>query len=303
MEVIIEVSTEVDTEAGMEVGTDANSANGAGQHGWAQVLDGVRTHWAPYPVEAWQEALVSGQLLGSLVKSPQLGNERTVLVYLPASYNAGERRYPVVYLQDGQNMFDPATAFGGKTWQVGETLTKLAGEGIEAIVVAPYNMEKQRIEEYNPFAQWRNGRGTAYVEFIADTLKPIIDHDFRTLADTTHTVIGGSSMGGLISLCAYCMRRDVFGSAIVMSPSLWVANGAAYRVAHDKLHPGGKLYVDNGTRESSAQPLVAIAVEKGYRQGGDLLYVQGRGERHTETAWARRLPDALRFVLSHGDRR
>jgi predicted alpha/beta superfamily hydrolase len=248
-------------------------------------------------VEAWQEGGVTGQLLGSLVTSPQLGSERTVLVYLPASYDAGERRYPVVYLQDGQNMFDPLTAFGGNTWQVGETMTLLASESIEAIVVAPYNMEKQRIEEYNPFAHWRGGRGTSYVEFVADTLKPIIDHDFRTLSDPEHTVIGGSSMGGLISLCAFCVRRDVFGGAIVMSPSLWVANGAAYRVAHEKLYPGGKLYIDNGTRESSAQPLVAVALEKGYRHSNDLCYVQGRGERHTETAWARRLPGALRFVL------
>jgi predicted alpha/beta superfamily hydrolase len=263
----------------------------------AQALDELRTPWAPYPVAAWQDGSVSGQLLGSIVRSPQLGNERTVLLYLPASYDAGDGRYPVIYLQDGQNLFDPSTAFGGQTWRVGEALTQLAQEGLEAIVVAPYNMEKQRIQEYNPFPQWRHGRGEAFVAFLADTLKPIIDHDFRTLPDREHTIVGGSSMGGLISLYALCARPDVYGSALVMSPSLWLGHGAIYDVARDQLPSGSRLYIDHGTRESSAQPFAALALEKGYREGIDLLYVKGKGEKHTETAWARRLPDALRFLL------
>lgn len=264
---------------------------------WNAVPDNVRTHWAAYAAAGWQASGVSGQLLGSVVRSPQLRNERTVLLYLPASYDEGDRRYPVIYLQDGQNLFDPNTAFGGQTWQVGETMTLLAREGIEAIVVASYHTEQQRICEYNPFADWRAGCGELYVEFLAETLKPLVDHDFRTLTDPAHTVVGGSSMGGLISLYAFCARSDVFGRALVMSPSLWVANGAAYDTARAKLAPGGRLYIDNGTREMSARPLAALAAERGYRQGKDLLYVQGKGHRHTETAWARRLPDALRWLL------
>jgi predicted alpha/beta superfamily hydrolase len=267
---------------------------------WDGALGRVRTHWRPYLVEAWQAGDVSGKLLGSVVKSPQLGNERTVLLYLPASYDEGDKRYPVIYLQDGQNLFDPSTAFCGQTWQAGETMTQLAGEGIEAIVVAPYHLGTERIREYNPFPQWRHGRGEPYAAFLADTLKPIIDHDFRTLSDAPHTWVGGSSMGGLISLYAYCMRPHVFGGALVMSPSLWVANGAAYELARARLEPGGRLYIDNGTRESSAQPLAMLALEKGYCEGADLLYVQGKGDRHTEPAWARRLPDALRFLLRAG---
>lgn len=261
-----------------------------------QAADSLRTHWLPYPLAGWQEGGVTGHLLGSMVHSPQLGNERTVLVYLPASYD-GSRRYPVIYLQDGQNLFDPNTAYCGETWRVGETMTQLAGEGMEAIVVAAYHMEKLRIQEYNPFAHWRGGRGAAYAAFLAETLKPLIDHDFHTVSDPAHTVVGGSSMGGLISFYACCTRPDVFGAGLVMSPSLWVAHGAAYDLARAQLAPGGKLYIDNGSRESSAQPLAAIAQEKGYRQGRDLRYVRGKGERHTESAWARRLPDALRFLL------
>lgn len=261
------------------------------------VLDGVRTHWAPYPVATWQAGGVSGQLLGSVVRSPQLGNERMVLLYLPASYNAGDRRYPVVYLQDGQNLFDPNTAYCGQTWQVGETMTRLAGEGIEAIVIGAYHTEQQRICEYNPFPYWRDGCGHLYANFLTETLKPLVDHDFRTLDDPAHTLVGGSSMGGLISLYAWCTRPDVFGRALVMSPSLWVAHGAAYDLARERLAPGSKLYIDNGSRESSARPLATLALERGCREGEDLLYVQGKGHRHTEAAWARRLPDALRWLL------
>ena len=252
-------------------------------------------------VAAWQEAGISGQLLASVVRSPQLSNKRTVLLYLPATYNTGHKRYPVIYLQDGQNLFDPTTAFGGKTWRAGEAMTLLAAAGMDAIVVAPYHMEAQRIEEYNPFAHWRHGRGAAYVEFVAETLKPIIDHDWRTVPDAGGTVIGGSSMGGLISLYAYCVRRDVFGGAMVMSPSLWVANGAIYGVvANSWCRVAGST--STTARASSAQPLAALAVEKGYVDGADLLYVQGKGDRHTEGAWARRLPRALRFFWRLGAR-
>jgi predicted alpha/beta superfamily hydrolase len=271
-----------------------------GSRSLEQGLGGVRMPWVRYPVASWHEGEVSGQLLGSSVKSPQLGNERSVLLYLPASYDEGKKRYPVVYLQDGQNLFDSTTAFGGRTWQVGETMTRLAGEAIEAIVVAPFHMERERIQEYNPFSEWRNGRGLSFIAFVEETLKRIVDHDFRTLGDAANTMIGGSSMGALISLYAYCMRPETFGGAMVMSPSLWVANGATYKLAREKLRPRGKLYIDNGTRESSAQPLAALAIDNGYREGIDLSYVQAKGERHTEAAWARRLPGALRFLLTSG---
>ncbi len=265
------------------------------------ISDSLRTPWEQYPSTAWQAGALGGQLLASRIDSPQLGYPRTVLLYLPTGYEDGEQRYPVVYMQDGQNLFDPAAAFGGQTWQVGKTMAQLAGEGLEAIIVAPYHMESRRIQEYNPFPHWQQGVGSLYSAFLTDTLKPLIDHDFRTLVSAQHTVIAGSSMGGLISLYTYCMRPDVFGRAAVMSPSLWVAQGAIYAVVREKLKPGGKLYLDNGTRESSAQPMAALLRQKGYRPGEDFLYVHGRGERHTESAWARRLPGALRFLLDRQD--
>ncbi|MBI5958142.1 MAG: alpha/beta hydrolase, partial [Chloroflexi bacterium] len=154
------------------------------------------------------------------VYSPQLDNQRRLFVYLPPSYGQTGRRYPVVYMHDGQNLFDAALSFSGE-WQVDETLEALSAEGIEAIVVGIPNLDGEitgaRLDEYGPFPSvlrgGRGGRGAEYVAFIADTVKPLIDADFRTLPDRDHTSTAGSSMGGLISLYAFFARPEVFSRA------------------------------------------------------------------------------------------
>ena len=266
-----------------------------------KTIEELRTPWEIYPSLAmWQEAEVTGALrVSQEVYSPQLRNRRRVLVYLPASYWSSERRYPVLYMQDAQNLFDPATSYTGSTWRVGATMTQLAAEGIEAIVVAMDHGARRRIREYNPFPYWRGGRGGVYVRFVAETVKRIIDHDFRTLPDQAHTAILGSSMGGLISLYAYATYPQVYGAAGAMSPSLWVADGAMYNVVRDFYVPGGRIYLDNGPRESSARPIRDLLIERGWRAGADLCYVYARGAQHSERAWATRLPDALRFLLGN----
>jgi predicted alpha/beta superfamily hydrolase len=229
--------------------------------------------------------------------SPQLDNQRDVLVYLPPSYQRADRSYPVIYMHDGQNLFDRATGFAGSEWEVDETLETLSGEGLEAIVVGLPHMGARRIQEYNPFPDFRNGHGGRYLSFITETVKPIIDRDFRTLADREHTGLLGSSMGGLISLYGMFNRPDVFGFAGVMSPALWIAGGAIYAYIEKQPFVPGKIYLDNGTRESSARKMNALLTEKGYIPGKDLLYVIEPDGEHEEAAWARRLPDALRFLL------
>lgn len=262
-------------------------------------IEELRTAWERYPSLAmWQEIEASGTLLVSReVYSTQLRNRRRVLVYLPAGYGEDERRYPVLYMHDAQNLFDPATSYTGSTWRVAETMTRLATEGIAAIVVALDHGVRRRIREYNPFPYWRGGRGDKYVRFVAETVKRIIDHDFRTLPGRQHTAILGSSMGGLISLYAYAAYPQVFGAVGAMSPSLWVADGAMYGVVRDFFTPGGRIYIDNGSRESSARPISQLLETRGWRRGEDLQYVFARGAHHTESAWATRLPDALRFLL------
>lgn len=228
--------------------------------------------------------------------SPQLDNQRDIFVLLPPSYHSTDQRYPVIYMHDGQNLFDRAIGFAGNEWEVDETLTRLAPENIEAIVVGIPNTDK-RVQEYNPFPDVWNGSGEQYLTFIIDTVKPIIDRDFRTLPDREHTGTIGSSLGGLISLFAFFQRPDVFSFAGVMSPAFWIGNGAIYQYVEQRPFVQGKIYLDNGTREPSARRMKQQLLSKGYRLKQDLLHVVETDGEHNEAAWARRLPDALRFLL------
>lgn len=250
--------------------------------------------------------------------SPQLKNRRDILVYLPPSYEHGAWGYPVIYMHDGQNLFDPMTSFAGE-WEVDETIEGLSREGLEAIVVGIPNSGEQRLDEYSPFADPAHGgggQGDQYVAFIVETVKPLVDRSFRTLPDRPYTGIMGSSMGGLISLYAFFHRPDIFGFTGAMSPSLWFANGALFDYIEQAPLTPGKIYLDVGTREGAGPParaksawrryppdesnlrrMAALLESKGYRRGHDLLYIEEEGARHRETAWARRLPEALRFLL------
>src|SRR5215212_12069243 len=116
------------------------------------------------------------------VTSPELGNQRDILVYLPPAYDFSQQRYPVIYMHDGQNLFDEATSYNGE-WQVDETMEALSQAGYPAIVVGIPNLGARRIEEYNPFPDPQHGvgQGQAYLAFVVETLKPLIDQEFRTL--------------------------------------------------------------------------------------------------------------------------
>ncbi|MBK9746977.1 MAG: alpha/beta hydrolase [Chloroflexi bacterium] len=256
------------------------------------------TQWEIYTHTVQHPPTISGRvriLRGAY--SPQLDVQRDVIVYLPPSYHDADTRYPVVYMQDGQNLFDAGTAFGGQEWHVDETMEQLATEGIEAIIVAPYHGGEKRIQEYNPFPHVWRGKGQLYLDWLRDTLKPLIDRDFRTLPEREHTGILGSSMGGLISMYAFFHRSETFGFAGVMSPAFWIGSGAIYASLQDAPYVDGKIYLDNGTRETSARRMNALLIKKGYNPCGNLLYVVEQDAEHTESAWARRMPDALRFLL------
>lgn len=253
------------------------------------------------------------------VYSPQLDNHRDILVYLPDGHAAGQR-YPVLYMHDGQNLFDAATSFAGE-WQVDEVMQTLEAEGLAAIVVGLPNMETERLDEYSPFIERRRsrGRGDLYAQFIVQTVKPLIDASFQTLPGREHTGVMGSSMGGLISLYAFFAHSEVFGLAGVMSPAFWFAESAIFDWVRTRPFAPGRIYLDMGTAEAmgprrlpllrwlggspadrfvrEARAMRDLLRSKGYRDGDELLYVEEAGAPHNESAWARRLPDALRFLL------
>ncbi len=262
------------------------------------------------------------------VWSPQRRNRRDVDIYLPRSYRTDvDRRYPVVYMQDGQNLSDPALAFAG-TWDLQATLQRLDGRGIEAIVVGVHHAGDERILEYSPFPDETHdsGEADAYLAFLAETLKPRIDRVFRTSPHRAATSVLGSSMGGLVSLYAYFRYPSVFGRAGAMSPSVWFGRAALLDFVADARAPRGRLYLDVGALEGAAtlrdaRRLGRLLVKKGFvrdrrsrrprkpyagpdrrenRTDGKarLRYVEDAGGRHQEAAWARRLEGALEFLIA-----
>jgi predicted alpha/beta superfamily hydrolase len=237
------------------------------------------------------------------VWSPQLGNRREVIVYLPPTYG-GARRFPAVYMQDGQNLFDPATSHAGD-WGLLRTLDALTATGRETIVVGVWNAGDERVAEYSPFEDARNGggRGDRYLAFLTETVKPMIDRRFRTRPDREHTAIAGSSMGGLISLYGFFHAPDTFGLAGVLSPSLWFAGGAMFPFVASAPFVPGRVYVDVGRHEgephvSNVHRLHDVLVAKGYRAGRDVHMMDDPDGGHDEASWGRRVPLALSFLLS-----
>ncbi|HSR15957.1 MAG TPA: alpha/beta hydrolase-fold protein [Gemmatimonadales bacterium] len=256
----------------------------------------------PLPPERQGEgspALVAWRKL----RSPELHNYRDVLVALPPSYHGSGRHYPVVYMHDGQNLFDPATSYAGD-WSLPATLAGLAREGIETIVVGIANKGSFRRYEYSPFRDEEHGGGDGdrYLAFITETVQPLVNRDFRTLQGPGHTAMAGSSMGGLISVYALYRRPDLFGSAAALSPSAWFAGEALVRMAASEPAPPGRLYLDVGTGESAAlldsvRRLRETLLAAGLAEGPRFRYVEDEGADHHESHWGRRFGEALPFLL------
>ncbi|MFO7680305.1 MAG: alpha/beta hydrolase-fold protein [Chloroflexota bacterium] len=279
-----------------------------------------KTTWRPYhDIYCHRHNTVTGSLKAAeAVYSPQLENKRDIFVFLPPSYEAGDQTYPVLYMHDGQNLFDEVIAFAGE-WRVDETMTELARtKSLEAIVVGVSNMGQHRLDEYSPFqdATYGGGQGELYLDFLASTLKPLIDQDFRTRPEPAYTGIMGSSLGGLISLYAFFQRPEVFGFAGVMSPSIWFADYAMVKFVREAAFSNGRLYLDAGTQEygnatqqsdemrsksrqyyAGVRDLKQMLVDKGYHPGQNLLHIEEKGAHHHEAAWERRLPLAIEFFL------
>ncbi len=235
--------------------------------------------------------------------SPELGNRRDILVYLPTSYDRNEQRYPVLYMHDGQNLFDPATSFAGE-WGVDTAIAKAPRKGRKVIVVGVPNAGIDRIREYSPFADPRHGggEGDAYLAFLHDTVKPMVDSRFRTDPSEEATGIAGSSLGGLISLYGFFRHPGRYGFAGVLSPALWFGGGAIFPFVASAPYVRGRIYLDVGAREgegtlANAREMRDLLIANGYRRSRDLMWVEDSAGMHNEAAWGRRLRTALPFLL------
>lgn len=183
-------------------------------------------HWADGGTGGLSTATENVHIINEEFYMPQLERYRRIWIYLPPDYDTTTNSYPVIYMQDGQNLFNLYTSFSGE-WEIDETLNELYEEGIKVpIVVGIDNGGANRIDEYSPWVNPSHGggQGNAYINFIAETLKPYIDSHYRTLKDKYSTGIMGSSMGGLISFYGVFERHDVFGKAGLFSPSYWFSD-------------------------------------------------------------------------------
>jgi predicted alpha/beta superfamily hydrolase len=258
-----------------------------------------------------QNTLTGTLRVHKALQSRFLKETRDVIVYLPPQYNSAlDKRYPVLYLHDGQNLFDAATAFAGNEWGLDELAEELISTGqIEPlIIVGIYNTGLQRIAEYTPVRdqRGRGGRAKNYAKLIVEDLKPFIDSEYRTLSGPADTALGGSSLGGLVTLYLGLKYPEIFGRLIVMSPAVWWANRAILReVKRLKKKPAQKIWLDIGTCEGSnpedcvldARKLRDALIAKGWKADEDFRFVEDEGAGHNEKAWGFRMGEALQFLF------
>jgi len=239
-----------------------------------------------------------------------LPNDRDIVVYLPPGYDQHpKRRYPVLYMQDGQNLFDGATSFiPGQEWRADETAEALIGSGKirPLIIVGIYNGGDSRIDDYTQIADSdikAGGKAELYGRLIVEELKPFIDSHYRTIP--SETGLGGASLGGLVSLYLGLKYPDIFNELAVLSPSVWWGKRQILRdVAALPAKTPARIWLDVGTDESQtpvkvvedARALRDALETKGWVLGSDFGYLEAEGEAHNEAAWSRRFDRVLEFL-------
>lgn len=240
-----------------------------------------------------------------------LPDTRDITVYLPPGYEEDEeRRYPLLILQDGQNLFDPATSFiPGRTWRVAETADDaIAAGSVEPLIIAGVaNAGERRLAEYTPTRDWKLGGGKAaqYGEMLTGELVPFLRARYRLFSGPQHTGLGGSSLGGLVSLWLGLRYPEVFGRLAVLSPSVWWNHRYLLGYVDDAaLHRGARprIWLDvgeaEGRRTLTDADLLDIRLRaRGWRDGIDLRYERIPGGTHDEAAWAERVRPMLEFLF------
>ena len=249
-------------------------------------------------------ALPNVSILSDTFFMPQLGRKRRIWIYLPNDYQVSEKKYPVLYMHDGQNLFDNQTSFAGE-WGIDESMNALEKSGFSGcIVVGIDNGGAQRINEYSPFInpQYGGGQGEAYVNFLVQTLKPYIDQHFRTLTDRNNTIIAGSSMGGIISLYAVAKHPEVFSRVGLFSPAYWFSDSLFQFVKQQTISYPIRFYHISGANESNTMvPLMqkfdSLLATEGYPIIDRNLLVKSDGA-HSEWFWKREFPEAFTWLMA-----
>jgi len=267
---------------------------------------------------AVENVSVTGDLRLHEFRSQVFGNTRMLRVWLPPEYDAvpnSDRHYPVLYLNDGQNLFDRATAFAGVEWEVDETAYRLIREKIipPVIIVGIDNAQTDRMKEYLPYRSFQppilRPRGKCYPEFLMHEVMPFVSERYRIAPGVQHTGLGGSSLGALISLYTVIRHPGIFGRVLLESPSLYISQRRILRASRKCRQWPGKFYIGIGTREAGREEKDRQVVddvrelERILRQAGlsdqHLVVRVDEGATHNEREWARRFPEALTFLFGN----
>lgn len=262
--------------------------------GWENQTGGQST-------AAWNVAVLSDSFY-----MPQLNRYRRIWIYLPPDYDSSRHAYPVLYMHDGQNLFDRKSSFL-EEWKVDERLNALFAKGDSGIIVVGIdNGGIRRIDEYSPWQnpQYGGGEGEEYVQFIANTLKPHIDSLYRTRKGPRHTGIMGSSMGGLISLYGGLRNPEVFGKIGVFSPSLWFSEKVWSWMDTVQIGDSTRIYLLAGAKESQTmvkelEKCDSVLLSHGMAREQLFLQIDPNGT-HSETFWGPAFPAAYAFLFSPG---
>ncbi len=234
---------------------------------------------------------------------PQLNRTRRVWLYLPPDYASSTKRYPVIYMQDGQNLFDVLTSFSGE-WKVDESMNDLFDAGdFGAIVVGIDNGGVERINEYSPWfnANYGGGQGEAYASFLVNTLKPYIDSTYRTLIDREYTAVAGSSMGANISMYTGIEHQEVFGKVGIFSPAFWFSDSSYLHLAQKGISQDLRIYFVAGQNESAGMIADMMTMYDALVAAGqdesEMFFLNEPDGAHSEWFWAREYPDAYEWLF------
>ncbi|MGA7963715.1 MAG: alpha/beta hydrolase-fold protein, partial [Candidatus Acidiferrales bacterium] len=240
---------------------------------------------------------------------------RDLIIYTPGIYDKRpDLQFPVLYLEDGQNLFDPATSFiPGQYWRVGETADALIAQGaiLPLVIVGIYNTGKQRLNEYTPTRDRKLGGGKAdkYGRLLVEELQPFIESRYRIAQGPANKGLGGSSLGGLLTIYLGMQYPHVFGKLAVLSPSVWWNHRAILEsVARTKLPPQRpRIWLDVGTDEGGTRTVENVTslrdalAKKGWQENRDLHFEIFPGAQHNEAAWAQRVAPFLQFLFPATD--
>ena len=242
----------------------------------------------------------SKQVSTFTIEAPQLETQKKIWVYLPKDYQNSKKPYPVIYMHDGQNLFDDKTSYVGE-WKIDEYLDSI--DENESVVIGIEHGNLKRIDELTPFVteKYGGGKGDMYLDFIINTLKPKIDSTYNIYKDAKHTTIFGSSLGGLISLYAVIKYPETFGNAGIFSPAFWVNPEIYELVVTNKISKEGKFFFLAGTEESETmvsdmEKMVTFLLENGVDRAHIVTKII-TGGKHNEGMWSTYFPEAYQWLI------